>query len=160
MSRWRWKMAKTQSVRSTWPSRITATPAMTCSGKSTWAIRRNQSTGISNITPGISRNESLPISGNESAATDRRTKSSPAQVTDRQVVFLLLVYRCLAHGSGMVESSGNLARKIIALGYHDPMQHAKKISDPEWRWPFLQNVDENKAVVKRWETVNKADALV
>ena len=43
------------------PSTIITSMAMTCSGKSTWAIRRNQRTGTWAITPGIFINKSATV---------------------------------------------------------------------------------------------------
>ncbi|NTV64217.1 MAG: hypothetical protein HGA65_11865, partial [Oscillochloris sp.] len=44
----------------------------------------------------------------------------------------------------------------IALGYHNLIQRAAKISDPEWRQSFLEKVPLNRALVERWQEIRVA----
>ena len=43
------------------------------------------------------------------------------------------------------------ARAALAAGYREVMARAEKISDPEWRQSFLDNVPEHRALVAQWE---------
>jgi class 3 adenylate cyclase/tetratricopeptide (TPR) repeat protein len=43
------------------------------------------------------------------------------------------------------------AREALAAGYREVMARAEKISDPEWRQSFLENVPEHRALVAQWE---------
>jgi hypothetical protein len=51
------------------------------------------------------------------------------------------------------EALGELetSRAALAAGYRDVMARAEKISDPEWRQSFLENVPEHRALVAQWE---------
>jgi hypothetical protein len=70
------------------------------------------------------------------------------------------VYRCLADVASIVEVPGiSSVREVIEAGYSDLMENAGKISDEEWRKSFLENVAENRALVERWELLNKSDLL-
>lgn len=43
------------------------------------------------------------------------------------------------------------SRAAIEAGYRELMARADKISDPEWRKSFLENVAEHRAIVRLWE---------
>jgi hypothetical protein len=45
------------------------------------------------------------------------------------------------------------ARAAIEAGYRELMARAKKISDPEWRKAFLNDVPEHRAMVEMWEQI-------
>ncbi len=66
--------------------------------------------------------------------------SSPAQV-----------YICLADVLEAVEIPGIVLGEVIEAGYHDLMQRTDRISDPDWRRSFLENVAENRAILERWK---------
>jgi hypothetical protein len=61
---------------------------------------------------------------------------------------------------GAIEALGISAREVIEKGYHDLMQHAEKISDPEWRRSFLENITENRRIVERREKIDKVNTFV
>lgn len=44
-----------------------------------------------------------------------------------------------------------LARAALEAGHRDVMGRAEKISDPEWRKSFLENIPEHRALVDLWE---------
>lgn len=52
------------------------------------------------------------------------------------------------------------ARAVIEAGYRELMQRAEKISEPEWRISFLENVPEHRAMVEMWEQVGGHTAVV
>ena len=60
-SRWPSSRAGTPNVHMTRQSRTILRPATTCSGKSTWATKRNHRTGACAATPGIVRNRSKGV---------------------------------------------------------------------------------------------------
>jgi predicted ATPase/DNA-binding SARP family transcriptional activator/class 3 adenylate cyclase len=66
-----------------------------------------------------------------------------------------LLYVCIADVLDGVEISDVSAHEVIEAGYRDLMQKAEKISDPEWRCSFLENIDENRAIVEQWEKRTK-----
>jgi predicted ATPase len=43
------------------------------------------------------------------------------------------------------------ARTAVEAGYHELVDRAEKIDDPEWRRSFLENVPEHRAIVDLWE---------
>lgn len=43
------------------------------------------------------------------------------------------------------------AHAAIKAGYRELMDRAGKISDPEWRKSFLENVPEHRAIIELWE---------
>jgi tetratricopeptide (TPR) repeat protein len=43
------------------------------------------------------------------------------------------------------------ARAAVEAGYHELMARAEKITKPEWRASFLENVAEHRAIVELWE---------
>jgi class 3 adenylate cyclase/tetratricopeptide (TPR) repeat protein len=51
------------------------------------------------------------------------------------------------------EALGELetARAALAAGYREVMTRAEKISKPEWRQSFLDNIPEHRALVAQWE---------
>jgi len=44
-----------------------------------------------------------------------------------------------------------LARAALAAGYREIMARADKLTDPEWRQAFLENLPEHRALVAQWE---------
>jgi DNA-binding SARP family transcriptional activator/tetratricopeptide (TPR) repeat protein len=61
------------------------------------------------------------------------------------------VYLDLADVFTSIESPSAAAQDLIEAGYHDLMQRAGQISNPEWRKSFLENVAENRKIVERWK---------
>ncbi|MCG3206959.1 MAG: hypothetical protein FOGNACKC_00559 [Anaerolineae bacterium] len=63
------------------------------------------------------------------------------------------VYGCVADVFNAVTMPATRpsASEVIEAGYRELMQSADKISNPEWRQSFLENVAGNRAIVKRWE---------
>ncbi|MBI5301011.1 MAG: AAA family ATPase [Chloroflexi bacterium] len=60
-------------------------------------------------------------------------------------------YLCVADVASVIEIPGLSPREVIEAGYRDLMQRAEKISDAEWRQSFLENVNENRAIMERWK---------
>lgn len=60
-------------------------------------------------------------------------------------------YLCTADVLEITEAPDISVREVIAAGYHDLMKRADKISDATWRQSFLENVAENREIVKRWQ---------
>jgi predicted ATPase/DNA-binding SARP family transcriptional activator/class 3 adenylate cyclase len=61
-----------------------------------------------------------------------------------------LVYLCVAD---VLTTTGNTAiapHAVLEKGYREITGQAEKISNPEWRCSFLENVIENKALMERW----------
>jgi hypothetical protein len=48
----------------------------------------------------------------------------------------------------------NDARLAVEMGYCELMRQADKIGDARWRECFLQNIPENRALIKRWQEFN------
>jgi tetratricopeptide (TPR) repeat protein len=46
------------------------------------------------------------------------------------------------------------SRAAVEAGYRELMERADKISNPEWRRCFLENVSEHRAIVEMWQRVN------
>ena len=46
---------------------------------------------------------------------------------------------------------GEQARAAVQAGHRELMARAEKISDPEWRRPFLGDVPEHPTIVELWE---------
>jgi class 3 adenylate cyclase/tetratricopeptide (TPR) repeat protein len=46
------------------------------------------------------------------------------------------------------------AREAIEAGHQELMDRAEKITNPEWRKPFLENVPEHRTIVEMWEKAN------
>ncbi|HEV8339343.1 MAG TPA: adenylate/guanylate cyclase domain-containing protein [bacterium] len=46
------------------------------------------------------------------------------------------------------------ARAAVESGYRELMERAEKISNPEWRKSFLENVPEHRSIVEMWEHAN------
>jgi tetratricopeptide (TPR) repeat protein len=61
------------------------------------------------------------------------------------------VYLDLADVFAGLEMPSAQVEDVIALGYHDLMQRSGRISNPEWRQSFLENVVENRTIVERWK---------
>ena len=47
-------------------------------------------------------------------------------------------------------------REVIETGYRELLARARKISDPQWRQAFLENVPHNRALAQQWKNL-KAD---
>ncbi|NTU82404.1 MAG: AAA family ATPase [Chloroflexales bacterium] len=62
-----------------------------------------------------------------------------------------LVCLCLADVFAALGDPELPSTEVIAMGYGDLMQRAAKISDPEWRRSFLENVPTNRDLVERWQ---------
>ncbi|MGB8644545.1 MAG: adenylate/guanylate cyclase domain-containing protein, partial [Anaerolineae bacterium] len=62
--------------------------------------------------------------------------------------------------TGVVEDvrHGDRVRQVIEVGYRRLMMQAARISDPEWRQSYLENVPENRAIVERWERLENAES--
>ncbi|MEW5957004.1 MAG: AAA family ATPase [Chloroflexota bacterium] len=73
------------------------------------------------------------------------------------IELLSLVYLYLANVFNGVETfeSAGLAGEVIEAGYRELMRIAHKISDPQWRQSFLENVPENRSLVERWERLQQ-----
>ena len=48
------------------------------------------------------------------------------------------------------------AKAALEAGYHDLMQRAIKISDPQWRTAFLEKVPDHQTMIRRWQEVQGA----
>ena len=48
------------------------------------------------------------------------------------------------------------AKAALNAGYHDLNARATKISDPQWRLAFLENVPEHQTMLRRWQAVQAA----
>lgn len=70
------------------------------------------------------------------------------------------LYVCVADVLAVVEIPNISLREVVEAGYRELMQRAEKVSNPEWRQSFLENVAENKVLVERWKIMNKSDALI
>lgn len=68
------------------------------------------------------------------------------------------LYVCVADVLDVVEISNISMREVVETGYRELMQRAEKVSNPEWRQSFLENVAENRIIIERWEKMNKAEA--
>ena len=60
-------------------------------------------------------------------------------------------YLCILDVVAAIETPGISAREVIEAGHNELMQRAEKISNPDWRRSFLENVAENRAIVERWQ---------
>jgi ATP/maltotriose-dependent transcriptional regulator MalT len=63
------------------------------------------------------------------------------------------VYVCLADVFSEIAAPDVTVREVLETGYGDLIQRAEKISDPDWRRSFLENVIENRTIVARWEKI-------
>jgi predicted ATPase/DNA-binding SARP family transcriptional activator len=61
------------------------------------------------------------------------------------------VFACIADVLDRIEIPGISSHDVIEAGYRDLMQRAEKISDPDWRRSFIEDVAENRAIVERWK---------
>ncbi len=43
------------------------------------------------------------------------------------------------------------ARRSVEAGYQELQERAGKISDPEWRKSYLENVPEHRTITETWE---------
>ncbi|HEV8339935.1 MAG TPA: adenylate/guanylate cyclase domain-containing protein [bacterium] len=47
------------------------------------------------------------------------------------------------------------ARAAVEAGYREMIDRAEKISDPDWRQSFLENVTEHRAITEMWEALSR-----
>jgi class 3 adenylate cyclase/predicted ATPase len=47
------------------------------------------------------------------------------------------------------------AQAAVEMGYREVIQDADKITDPKWRKSFLENVEENRAILEMWERMHR-----
>jgi hypothetical protein len=68
------------------------------------------------------------------------------------------VYVCVADVFSQLEmhNSEASAYEVIEAGYRELLVRTEKISDPQWRQSFLENVAENRAVIERWQADHQA----
>jgi tetratricopeptide (TPR) repeat protein len=48
----------------------------------------------------------------------------------------------------------DMSRAAVAEGYRELMQRAERITNPEWRDSFLDNVPEHRAIIARWQQLS------
>jgi tetratricopeptide (TPR) repeat protein len=49
----------------------------------------------------------------------------------------------------------SLSRQVVEAGYHELMERAGKISLPEWRQSFLEQMPEHRRIQARWQEISK-----
>jgi predicted ATPase/DNA-binding SARP family transcriptional activator len=64
------------------------------------------------------------------------------------------MYNCVADVFAAIESPPASSRDVIEAGYLDLMSSAEKISNPDWRKSYLENVAENRILVERWRALS------
>ena len=67
------------------------------------------------------------------------------------------VYLCVADVLDRTEVGDISVREVTGAGYQELMQRAEKISDPDWRRSFLENVAENRAIIDRWQRLRQGN---
>ncbi len=74
------------------------------------------------------------------------------------IEFPVWAYQTCADGFDALGDAEN-AQPALDAGYRELMTRADKISNPEWRRSFLENVAEHRAIVEMWERFNSGQVL-